>query len=243
MNERDEKIEGGEIVVQNKFLNWLDNFWYHYKWHTIIISFFVFVFGFCFVQCATAEHSDVIVTYAGGYTLTASESEEVAKLFSSVLQKSENGNTDTVGLNPFSVYTEKELRTSYTDPETGEFSSSAYWSAKAVNDEHIKGFSNFILTGESAVILVSSYVYEERLQKDRLMTLAELGIDSEYAENEYAIRLSATDFYAHYDLMKLFPEDTLLVLTKPSFSGATAEEETYELHQRLFCLIANYREG
>ena len=242
MNESNDKIEGGEIVVQNKFLNWLDNFWYHYKWHVILISFFVLVFGISFAQCATADHSDVIVTYAGGYTLSASESEEIGKLFSSVLQKSEKGNTDTVGLNPFSVYTEDELRTSYTDPETGEFSSSGYWSAKSINDEHIKGFTNFVLTGESAVWLVSSYVYDELVQEDRLMALEELDVDMAHAENAYAIRLADTDFYQHYELMKLFPEDTLLVLSKSSFSGATSDEEAYELHKKLFRLIVNYQE-
>jgi len=41
LKDQNEKIEAGEIVVENRFLRWLDNFWYHYKWHTIIISFFV----------------------------------------------------------------------------------------------------------------------------------------------------------------------------------------------------------
>ena len=27
----------------SKFLKWLDNYWYHYKWHTIIVAFFLII--------------------------------------------------------------------------------------------------------------------------------------------------------------------------------------------------------
>ena len=40
-----------------------ENFWYHYKWHVIIISFFVFAIAVCTVQCATKEKPDVTVIY------------------------------------------------------------------------------------------------------------------------------------------------------------------------------------
>ena len=36
---REDKREAGEIVVNNRFLTWLDNFWYHYKWHVIVSAF------------------------------------------------------------------------------------------------------------------------------------------------------------------------------------------------------------
>ena len=37
------KEQGGAIAVQNPVLKWLDNYWYHYKWHTIVVAFFIFV--------------------------------------------------------------------------------------------------------------------------------------------------------------------------------------------------------
>jgi hypothetical protein len=59
----EEKYEGGEI--SSPFLKKLDNFWYHYKWHSLIALFFVLVFTVCAVQmCSRAEY-DVHVLYAG----------------------------------------------------------------------------------------------------------------------------------------------------------------------------------
>lgn len=240
MNENNEKIQTDGIAVENKFVKWLDNFWYHYKWHTIFTAFFVFVFGVCFVQCATTERSDAIVIYAGGYTLSAGEAEEIGKLMTTMMPKNEDGTSNIAAVNHFSIYTEEELKSKYTDPETGEYSSSGYWSAKAVNDDHIKGYSNFVMTGESAVWLVSPYVYDELVQENRLMPLADIGVQSEFAENEYAIRLGDTDFYQYYEIMQLLPEDTLLVFARQSFAGATADEDTYALHKQLFTNLVNF---
>ena len=41
----DQKPDGNDIdfTSQSKFLRWWDNYWYHYKWHTIIAGFFIFL--------------------------------------------------------------------------------------------------------------------------------------------------------------------------------------------------------
>ena len=36
----------------------IENFWYHYKWHTIIIVFFIITGLVCLVQCSTKEKPD-----------------------------------------------------------------------------------------------------------------------------------------------------------------------------------------
>ncbi len=43
------------VGVKNK----LDNYWYHYKWHTLIGLFFVITVLVCTVQCATKEKPDI----------------------------------------------------------------------------------------------------------------------------------------------------------------------------------------
>ena len=49
----DDKREAPEITPQSKVLRWLDNFWYHYKWPTIIIAFFLIVGIVGFTQCTS----------------------------------------------------------------------------------------------------------------------------------------------------------------------------------------------
>ena len=44
----------------------LDNFWYHYKWHSIVALFLVFVITVCSLQMCKKEDYDVYFMYAGG---------------------------------------------------------------------------------------------------------------------------------------------------------------------------------
>lgn len=59
----EEKYEGREI--SSPFLKKLDNFWYHYKWHSLIALFFLLVIVVCSVQMCQREEYDVHVLYAG----------------------------------------------------------------------------------------------------------------------------------------------------------------------------------
>ncbi len=59
----EEKYEGGEIV--SPFMKKLDNFWYHYKWHSLIALFFILVTVVCSVQMCTREKYDIHILYAG----------------------------------------------------------------------------------------------------------------------------------------------------------------------------------
>ena len=48
----------------------LENFWYHYKWHTIAAIFAIFVIIVCTVQCATNTKYDIQVLYAGDHVFS-----------------------------------------------------------------------------------------------------------------------------------------------------------------------------
>ena len=60
LNEIQETEENGGFRV------WLENFWYHYKWHSIIALFLVFVITVCTLQMCKKEESDIYVLYGGG---------------------------------------------------------------------------------------------------------------------------------------------------------------------------------
>ena len=60
MSQDNQKPDGNQIEIrpngddidftsESKVLRWWDNYWYHYKWHTIIGLFFVFVIVFCVI--------------------------------------------------------------------------------------------------------------------------------------------------------------------------------------------------
>ena len=58
-----------DTTLKRGFLAWLDNFWYHYKWHTIISLFLVFAITICTVQSCQKTSYDIRIMYAGSHTI------------------------------------------------------------------------------------------------------------------------------------------------------------------------------
>ena len=54
--------------AEMKFLKWLDNFWYHHKWKTIISLFLIVVLTVCIAQLVEKEDYDACVMYVGAAT-------------------------------------------------------------------------------------------------------------------------------------------------------------------------------
>ncbi len=71
MNENEKHTEN--IKSTSRLLRWLDNFWYHYKWHTIAAVFAVFVVVLCILQTCSRPDYDIHVMYAGGTDISRAE--------------------------------------------------------------------------------------------------------------------------------------------------------------------------
>ena len=48
-----DKIPEGDIKEKSPFLQWLDNYWYHYKMQTIVVLVALFVIIVCVLQTCT----------------------------------------------------------------------------------------------------------------------------------------------------------------------------------------------
>ena len=145
MKEYDEKLENGEIALNNRFVSWLDNFWYHYKWHVIAVVFFLLTALVCFAQCSSKETGDLTIAYAGGYTMTKEEHDKIIDVMEIISPKKENGEKLSVMMATYSIYTDEEMKLLYTD-EDGELSVSGYQNAKKVSLDHFKTFQTYLQT-------------------------------------------------------------------------------------------------
>ena len=242
MKQQDEKITPGEVVIENKFIKWLDNFWYHYKWPTIIVAFFLFVGVVCFAQCSTRATGDLTVTYAGGYTLSGEERARIVEVFDSIAPQKKDGKGQlTTILNDFSVYTEDELKPQYLDAD-GNLNVYAFNNAKQVSKDHLKSFGTYAMTGESAVWLVSEYVYQTQNLSEIAVPLSELfEVRPENSYDDYAIRLKDTALYQYYDALKVLPEDTLVVMPHSLVWGESANTETYAEFREMYYAIVSFK--
>lgn len=229
-------------LQKNKAYRFLDNFWYHYKWHTIIALFFVFVLLVCLGQCNSKDATDLTVAYAGGKTLSGNEILGVREVLSTVTpDKSERGEKMQCALSTYAIYTDEELRALFTD-EDGNFSLEGYERAKLGSNQNAQNLQNYMMTGDSALWLVSEHVYNTMMgNKEWLVPLSELNseLSAELIYDEYAVRLSETAFYNYYDGMKALPEDTLVLVRK---LPVWKTEEDSAVFRQMFTGIVTFKE-
>ncbi len=238
----EEKQAAGEIVVENRFVRWLDNLWYHHNWKILIIAFFILVFIVCIVQCSGKEVNDVTLTFAGPVDFQA-EDKSLGKIRDvlGLLIRSESGEeTRTVGIPHYSVYTEEELRALYTD-EDGNFSQYGYSGAVDANRKRIETLSTYFNTGACAVWLVNEFTYEYLHMKDRAVPLTETFKEVPGgAYDECAVRLGDTELYRYYEALQVLPADTLVVLTRKYVLGASDDTE-YRQATELYRAMLEFR--
>lgn len=224
---REEKREDpGKIGKSSRFIRWLDNYWYHYKWHTIIVAFFLTVLIVTLVQCSSNKSADLFVTFGGAGSFSQTEREEIKKTLDAILPEdyNEDGNKNVTFVR-YTVYSEEELKALYTskNPETGEntLDTSAYSGGVNQNRGEIEQFATYSKTGECSLWFVSPYLYDS-------LNLSYLSVKN--GKEEEAV-LGETDFYRYYDALQLLPPDTLIILTKNLFTEDTVFERakaTYE---------------
>ena len=242
-NQREEKLSGEGIAIRHPAFLWFENLWYHYKWTIILGAFFLFVAIVCLVQCATTPHRDVYITFGGSHTITREEQQSIEQLFNTISKNTVGDDSVSVGINAYAFYTEEELRALYTDPDTGDFDGAAFNMAKGKNTDNLDTLQSYMKTGDCSIWLVNTAVYEAQHMAETIaVPLSEtFGTVPVGAYDEYAIRLGDTAIYQYYEVLQVLPADTLIVLTKPYLTGASAKKENYEQFKKLYSAIVEFQ--
>jgi hypothetical protein len=237
---REEKLSGEKIAIRHPVLLWFENLWYHHKWTIILVAFFLFVAIVCFAQCATTPNKDIYITFGGSHTMTSEELAAVERVFGDFSKQTFTEKSPAVGVVSYPFYTEDELRALYTDPETGDFNGSAFHMAKGENANRLEELSSYMMTGDCAIWLVNTAVYEaQHMAGEHSVPLAEtFGTTPAGAYDEYAIRLGDTAFYQYYEALQVLPADTLIVLTRGT---VFSNEQAYAQFKALYRAIIEFK--
>ncbi len=244
---KDQKQEAPEIKNQSAFLKWLDNLWYHYKWPIIVGAFILFTLVVCLVQCSSREKYDLNITFAGAKILNNTEQDGLRASLESVIPSDFDGDGKrTAQLVTYGIFTEDDLKQLYTavnsegDAVVDHF---AYNNARKQSIDEGNAFATFVKTGECAVWFVSPYVYETYHMSQISTPLQEVfGMVPDSAADEYAVRLSETDFYQYYSAARVLPENTLVLLTRNYVYGKTSDEDSYVFYTEMFRAIINFKD-
>lgn len=212
----EEKHEAHSVAEQSRFLRWLDNFWYHYKWQTVAFLAVAILLAVALPQCGESKGDGITVTFAGGYVMTGEEQKGLRSALETVAQ---NG----VVLGQYSIFTEEEIvkNNTHIDPETGkeQLDVAGKNADRGYNQDRIRSLQSYLMTGDCGVWIVSPYVYETFI-KGGINVVAER-------------RLSELPIYAAYKTVQLLPSDSLVILTR-SILGETANDERFAAVQAYY---------
>ena len=222
MNE--EKLSEKKIATKsNKFLTWLDNYWYHYKWPTIIVAFFAVVISVCLIQSITHEEKDILITYAGSAALEPDDRASIERVFNENLPKG-FGNQGTEGKSGLISYT------IYSKQQISDLQSQQIHIDTVFNSNEYSTLNSQYKTGNGSIYLLERWLYDEIVNGDsgteRLKPLAEVfGETPKGAIGAYGIRLGDTELYKSSPELQVLPEDTVICLHEKIFGQRDYEKE------------------
>lgn len=237
----EDKLPAGDIKQNSPALKWLDNFWYHYKVHTIIVLFVIFVLTVCILQtCRAKSIEDVSFVYAGTYKMTREELEGVRGAFNAAIPEDYNRDGRRYAeILSYQIFSEDQLKEMLDGSEEGH---DKYVFYKNLSPGEYDAYSNMLATGEISVCLLEPWLYQKLVDAGRLKPLTDVfGAKPEGSVGEYGVRLGDTALHAYYDALKIIPEETVVCLLQPYVIGASSKSENYEKSIGFFKGIVEFK--
>ena len=216
-------IEGvGEVQVPTTTKEKAQNFWYHYKWHSIVAIFLVVTLVICSLQLCGRSKYDAHILYAGsrniGRTAADGDVAEIVTVISSLKKVTDDFDQNgeiTVNFSNLYYLTNEEAASA------GDFND-----ALLANDQ--KSLSTVFQHSDYYFMLISIGVYEEYHKVGDGEMFIDLSSFASYnPEAQYyapnAIYLSSIDASRLPGIANL-PEDTLICIRQTSVMGGRSKE-------------------
>ncbi len=216
-----EDISEKEVKEKSKARLWTENFIYHYKWHSIIALFLVFVILFCTLQTCNKTSFDAYVLYAGGKNLRVFDEdagEAPYKPLRDAIGKYVNdfdgdGNRHVSFLD---IYLPSDSEIAAEEAEGNTINPSLL-------EENADNFGQQILYGDYYICIISEHLFTEWTKNEKnnpfmkiapyLPENAEIADDNDGTgyrlASEYAVYLSSTPL-AEKPGFKHLPSDTVI---------------------------------
>lgn len=242
--QEEDKPEAEFHYEQSPVLKWLDNYWYHYKWPTIIVSFFVVVFAIMIAQMVNRPKYDINLVCAGTYRMNATEHPAFEAAVEKFIPQDYDGNGEkSANIIVYEIFSDEDYReaASEAEAESREFAINPKYNA-----DELRNFSQYSMMGECYVFLVSEYLYDQLRSGERLRAISDLygqaSLPEGVTEDGFGIYIKETDFYRYHPEIQAMPDDMILcILRKAEFKDSSADVEKYARYEDFFKSIADYR--
>lgn len=228
-------------IKMKEFIKKLDNFWYHYKWHTIFIAFFVVLFTICTVQCAMKDDPDAMILYSGPEVMSAEGKTVLGSALATRLDGDPNGDgSKIVSLTDIVILSDEQIKEK--ENEAKEEGSVLYYdpTQRAGAIDQVK---KWLLSGQMMIAILDPFVYQQLSMVESanlFVPLTEIfGTLPESAYNEYAISMDKLDLVEYNADLKTAFSGTVICLVRPTVVS-TFDTSWYERHLDFFRRIVTY---
>lgn len=197
---------------------WLENYWYHYKWATIISAFFITVAVICIVQIASKKNYNIYIRYVGDSVITGTQYDDMT----GALEKIVSGDKkDSVNFAQVAYISDDD------NPYKNEKNAVARETLSSMLVQpyyiYIMDMTAYNDYKDSGVFAPLSSIFEEDI--------------TDISYDEYALYLSKTEFLKNAPGMEWVEEDTVIVIKivpyDSVFTGKKSKRElaSFDIHK------------
>ncbi len=197
---------------------WLENYWYHYKWATIISAFFITVAVICIVQIASKKDYNIYIRYVGDSVITGTQYDDMT----GALEKIVSGDKkDSVNFAQVAYISDED------NPYKNEKNAVARETLSSMLVQpyyiYIMDLTAYNDYKDSGVFAPLSSIFEEDV--------------TDISYDEYALYLSKTEFLKNAPGMEWVEEDTVIVIKivpyDSVFTGKKSKSElaSFDIHK------------
>lgn len=221
----------------SKFKEKLSNYWYYYKWHTLIVLFFVTVISVLVVQMMSKPKYDVKIIYAGPTIITDSVKNEVVQAFQQALPMDYDGNGEKKAeLFDLIIMNNEQLK------EANKIYNQ-YILNESIIKENEETLSLNAMAGEYLLYIIDENCYDKLKNNGVFISLDSMGYTSGARHDEFSVYLKQLDFAKFYTAFDSFPDTTLMCIRKVKSDGHGGEERVafQKGHIELFKAVSSFK--
>ncbi len=225
----EERIEG-EVKIKLPVSEKLSNFWYHYKWHTIVTAFILIVLTVVTVQFCTREKYDINILYAGDKAISSRSSDgdipertKFINSFSSIVPDFDDNGEVSIGFKSLYAPDEEELERLRAEGAD---------TAESLRSEDNETLSSLIASSDYYLLLLDYAVFERLATETVMISSADPYLGNWQNEvvrvgNSSGVYLSDTKF-AEYEGLSSLPADTVLCIKHTNAFASKSDEQKRE---------------
>ena len=238
----------GDIKIKSPFLEKFDNFWYHYKWHTIAGLCAVIILTVLLFQTCSKASYDGYILYAGPYKISSSSQNGNSSPYSNAItalkKVCEDANNDkNVNVTLLNLYISNQEEAKELYGEGADISNSM-----TLIQEDTERLGQMLLYGDYYVCFLSERLflqYEELYEGALFADVSGYLGDGDYElAGEHGVYLRSLDFYSLPEICNL-PDDTVVCLRQnsdvTSFFNKAQSQKNFKNGEKIFNNILNFK--